>query len=138
MGVDENKVTKPMMTVGQAETLNMGEGTPPYMSLEMYAEPQNASYPTDFWSLGVSMFELVTGIFPFQVQAKAHNYLSWQSVNGNLDLNAHSVLDKVGGNIRLGSDDNLAKVISKALEKPVKDRYASGVSWQPSGNSFNP
>lgn len=41
------------------------------MSPEMYVEPQDASYPTDMWSLGVSMFELVTGDFPFQVQAKA-------------------------------------------------------------------
>ena len=43
-------------------------GTPAYRSPEMLTDPAAAGYGTDLWSLGVTMFELVTGRLPFQAK----------------------------------------------------------------------
>jgi serine/threonine protein kinase len=117
LGVDEALAKKDMMTM--TGNRDIGMGTPPYMSPEMYKEPSKASYPTDLWSLGVTMFEIATGKLPFT----AENDLLWNfSIAGNMDEKAPSVLDTLEEGRRAAFDRNLACVISKALEKRVDNR----------------
>eukprot|EP00292_Cryptomonas_paramecium_P002656 CAMPEP_0113679356 /NCGR_PEP_ID=MMETSP0038_2-20120614/10580_1 /TAXON_ID=2898 /ORGANISM="Cryptomonas paramecium" /LENGTH=2825 /DNA_ID=CAMNT_0000597341 /DNA_START=49 /DNA_END=8526 /DNA_ORIENTATION=- /assembly_acc=CAM_ASM_000170 len=119
IGVDDEVARPAMMTLnGRA----LGAGTPPYMSPEMFTEPEQASYPSDVWSLGVSMFQLVTSTLPF----KAENDFLWAvSVAGNMDASAPSVLDRMDEGRRSRFDHYLAQVISRAMEKRVDCRFST-------------
>ncbi len=100
----------------------MAEGTPPYMSPEMFKQPDVASYPTDIWSLGVTMFELVAARLPFNSDSD----LLWSfAVAGSMSEKAPNVLDALPEGRRSTFDNNLSKVIAKALEKQVRERYGS-------------
>ena len=120
LGVDETVAKEVMMTL--VGNRNMGAGTPPYMSPEMFKEPDKAIYPSDLWSLGVTMFEIVTSSLPFEAESE----LLWSiAIAGNMDAKAPNVLDKLHSENRSKFNNNLAKVISKALEKKVEERYGS-------------
>jgi serine/threonine protein kinase len=120
IGVDEKVAKQTMMTLTGNRALAVG--TPPYMSPEMFKEPETASYPTDVWSLGVTMFELVTTTLPFQ----SDNELLWSfAVAGNMDEKAPNVLDALHEGRRPTFDYCLSQVIAKALEKKVVGRYGS-------------
>jgi serine/threonine protein kinase len=122
LGVDETLAKKNMMTLKTLTLREAGMGTPPYMSPEMFKQPDLASFSSDLWSLGVTMFECVTSRLPFQ----AENELLWCiSVAGNMDERAPSVLDALAEDRRAGFDNNLSKVIARAMEKRVERRYAS-------------
>jgi serine/threonine protein kinase len=119
IGVDEQVAKEAMMTLSKEP---VGAGTPPYMSPEMFKCPDEAKFPTDLWSLGVTLFELGTGILPFQAESS----FMWSIViAGNLDEKAPNILDRLDEERRSQFDHNLAKVIAKALEKRVEKRYSS-------------
>ena len=120
LGIDEAVAEEAMMTMNANR--QMGAGTPPYMSPEMYTDPARSSYPTDLWSLGVSLFEIATGVLPFEAQSS----LLWSmAVAGNMEEKAPSVLDLLDEARRAVFDHSLAKVIGKALEKKIEERYQS-------------
>ncbi len=96
--------------------------TPEYMSPETWNEPANISYPADLWSLGVTMFKLVTGCLPFFAESTFKLCLI---IAGNDNTKAPSVLEKLSPLKRAQFDHNLAKVIGKALEKDLGSRYSS-------------
>eukprot|EP00292_Cryptomonas_paramecium_P002636 CAMPEP_0113722472 /NCGR_PEP_ID=MMETSP0038_2-20120614/37772_1 /TAXON_ID=2898 /ORGANISM="Cryptomonas paramecium" /LENGTH=2376 /DNA_ID=CAMNT_0000651725 /DNA_START=109 /DNA_END=7236 /DNA_ORIENTATION=+ /assembly_acc=CAM_ASM_000170 len=120
LGVDERLARDTMMTMGAGRAV--GAGTPPYMSPEMFKEPEKALYPTDLWSLGVTIFEMVSGVLPFQAES---DLLFSVAIAGNMDEHAPSVLDKLPDDRRSKFDHNLARVISQALEKRVSERFQS-------------
>ena len=119
VGIDEAVATDIMLTLAGNRATPVG--TPPYMSPEMFKEPERAAYPTDIWSLGVTMFEIVTGQLPFISESD----LLWgYAIAGNLEATAPDVLDLIQER-RSTFDHNLCKVIAKALKKQVQERFAS-------------
>jgi hypothetical protein len=98
----------------------------PYMSPEMLAAPGHASYPTDLWSLGVTMFQLTTGGLPAGEEGapELDDCEAWKvAIAGDMAASAPSVLDRMDGDRRAKFDGHLARVIARALEKRVEDRY---------------
>ena len=98
-------------------TFIMGVGSPAYMSPE-----QIKNYPlnqkTDLYSLGVVLFQLLTGRLPFR--AANQGALVYKIVN----MDPPSVCD-LNPNLPAGLDP----IIKKALEKDLYNRYRNGAEF---------
>jgi serine/threonine protein kinase/dienelactone hydrolase len=88
-------------------------GTVAYMSFEQ-ASGREVDHRTDIWSLGVVMYEMITGKLPFP---------------GEVDqVVIYSILNKEPvpvADLKSGVPEQLEKIILKALEKEVDQRYPS-------------
>ena len=88
-------------------------GSPPYMSPEQIRTPKSIDHRTDIWSLGVSMYELLTNAMPFggdEVQETFANIL---------ELEPASIRSVV-----TGVPEGLEQVVMKCLAKNRDERYA--------------
>jgi serine/threonine protein kinase len=121
LGIDEELAPREMMTLQISIEERHQAGTRPYMSPEMISNPSGTKYPTDIWSLAVSMFETVSCTRPFEGDSDT---LLCSSIC-NMDEHAPNILDRLKGERRAKFDHNLAKVIAVAMEKPVQKRYQS-------------
>jgi len=102
---------------GTESTFIMGVGSPAYMSPEQVkAYPLNQQ--TDLYSLGVLLFQLLTGRLPFRAKNAAQ--LVYQIVN----MDAPSVT-ALNPNLPAGLDP----IIVKALEKDLYNRYRNGAQF---------
>ena len=101
---------------------NSNVKTRPYMSPEMWLNPASASYPADLWSLGVTMFELVTGNLPFKADDQLQLCIM---IAGDMASKPPSILEFLSDEKRARFDHNLVKVTAKAMEKNISNRYAS-------------
>jgi eukaryotic-like serine/threonine-protein kinase len=61
-------ISKVLDAAGDADviTLDLPIGSPPYMSPEQLTEPASVDHRTDIWSIGVVLYEGITGQLPFE------------------------------------------------------------------------
>ena len=99
------------MVVSQQTTQVLGVGSPAYMSPEQVDE-QTLTHQTDIYSLGVTMYELLTGKLPFDA---SNNYsLIYQIMN---------VEPQPPSKLRPQVPPELDAIVLRAMEKKLPLRY---------------
>jgi serine/threonine protein kinase len=93
-------------------------GTPMYMSPEQIRSSRNVDERTDVWSLGVILFELLTGRMPFHGESST---AVAAAIVADPCLRLRDIL--------LDAPPELDLTVYKALEKDPKERYESVASF---------
>ena len=111
-------------------------GTPFYISPEQYVDPTSVDARTDLFSLGVVMFEVLTGKWPYTYQSKKE--LLAKVVKGELERHPGKLRPEVPGwldlivakatahhpEARYGSASEMRAALEQALEPPAEPRPA--------------
>lgn len=102
------------------QNLNFLEGTLPYMSPEQTGRMNRSlDYRSDFYSLGITLYQMITGQLPFQ----ATDPLEW--------VYCHIArFPKAPATIRPLIPEPISEIIMKLLAKVAEDRYQSATSLQ--------
>jgi serine/threonine-protein kinase len=89
-------------------------GSPPYMSPEQLRSSKQVDARTDIWSLGVVLFEIVTGRMPFAADNLHEHYTKLMLDDPPLPTS-----------VRADLPAKLDAIVGKCLEREAKDRYAN-------------
>jgi serine/threonine protein kinase len=89
-------------------------GSPGYMSPEQVIDASAADERSDIWSLGVIMYELFTGVVPFQADSQLE--LCMQILNAPVDPVETRRPDLPPG---------LAAVVERCMQRPIAARFAN-------------
>jgi serine/threonine-protein kinase len=88
-------------------------GSPPYVSPEQLASPSDVDPRTDIWSLGVVLYECLTGRVPFRAHTLSR---LWHAI----------LLDPVPSfECGLGAPADLERIVRRCLEKDPNARFPS-------------
>ena len=112
----------------QTGTTSLGAlaGTPHYMSPEQVQEGVVATAQTDLWSLGVVMFECLSGKLPFAPQESDRFKIALAI--GNPALNAPEVADIIE---EVGAvSEGMVAFVSQALQKDIAYRFGTAAIMQ--------
>jgi serine/threonine-protein kinase len=105
-----------------SSSLAGGGGTYPYMAPEDFDETAGSDRRSDLWSVGVVVYEMVTGRRPFVVE-KTRDPFAWKRVIDNTEPIRVGLL---GLNLPVEMD----AVLTKALSKRKDDRYQDARSFR--------
>lgn len=106
------KTTLKTQYLGNPETL---EGTFPYISPEQTGRMNRVvDYRTDFYSLGVTLYHLITGVLPFDYDEVL------QIIHAHI-----AKVPKLPHAIRTEIPEMVSRIILKLMEKNAEDRYQS-------------
>jgi serine/threonine-protein kinase len=105
-----------------SSSLAGGGGTYPYMAPEDFDETAGSDRRSDLWSVGVVIYEMVTGRRPFVVE-KTRDPFAWKRVIDNTEP-VHV------GLLGLSIPVELDMVLTKALSKRKDDRYQDARSFR--------
>ena len=97
-------------------------GTPAYSSPESFNNPKSVSYPSDLWSLSVTLFHLASGQLPFDAPSAMAASVN---IAGDLDSPSPDVRDAAPEGIRAGLSSTFAAVIARGMEKRVENRFSN-------------
>jgi serine/threonine-protein kinase len=89
-------------------------GSPPYMSPEQLRSSKQVDARTDIWSLGVVLFEIVTGRMPFAAENLHEHYTKLMLQDPPLPTE-----------VRADLPAKLDAIVGKCLEREPTDRYAN-------------
>jgi len=89
-------------------------GSPRYMSPEQFDNPADVDLRTDIWSIGVILYELITGVAPF---VETDMLKLWQKIRSDRPVLITA--------LRADVPTALGPVLLKCLEKDRKHRYAN-------------
>ena len=101
-----------LMTTAE-QTQVTGIGSPAYMSPQQIKE-QPLDHQTDIYSLGVVMYQLLTGILPFQA-----------SNNFSMMYQITNVEPQLPSSLRKEIPPSLDRIVRKAMQKDLDRRYAT-------------
>ncbi|MBV8756987.1 MAG: serine/threonine protein kinase [Deltaproteobacteria bacterium] len=92
-------------------------GSPAYMSPEQLESPRDIDGRTDVWSLGVILFELITGAHPFVADTLPQLYKKIATAPAPLLRS-----------IRPDAPADLEAIVARCLSKDAKDRFADAAA----------
>ena len=95
-------------------------GTPLYISPEQYLDPSAVDGRADLFSIGIIMFELLTGQWPYE----------WESKRDLLGKVMKGMLERHPRKKREDVPVWLDEIVAKALSLPREDRFASALEMK--------
>jgi serine/threonine protein kinase len=90
-------------------------GTASYMSPEQIVNPSEVDLRSDIYSLGITMFETLTGSLPFHLEDGSGDFAVKQA--------QVTVLPQVASRVDISIPEAISNIISRALEKDPKNRF---------------
>ncbi len=104
-------------------------GTLPYLSPEQASGFDEVDVRSDVYALGIILFELLTGVFPFDVHGDKADARA-QIIRGNLKKlkDCVSTGEWTGFPSAAELDDDLQSIVSMALAKATSERYQSAAA----------